>query len=141
MIKGSDENINKESINSDSNSHAESYLKDHHLLPIFSDMFNTLVSEKIRTPEVFMIKYLSSFLSKEELIKNGIHVPNTESKVVPLVKFPEDTKNPLIKKYLTKQLWNSIKYNVTKFRGNINDVLEDEIAGVTLTDGDVSIYI
>ena len=124
-------------------SKAEQILSQNNLEGVLAEMLNSLVYEKARNPEVYMIKYLASLLSKEDRIKNGIYVPDELPVTKPIVHFPSEVKNEFLKKHLTKELWNLIKYNKTKFGANINDVLCDEAdgSGIIIPDADVKILL
>ena len=119
-------------------SKSRQYINDHNLQPVLSELLNTLVAEKTRQPEIFMIKYLSSLLSEEERIKNGIHVPGPYPSTKPIVLYQETSK---LKKYLLPDIWNSIKYRKTTFGANINNVLNDSKYGLILTDSNVKYLI
>ena len=47
----------------------------------------------------------------------------------------------MLKKHLTKELWDHIKYLKTQIGASINDVLNDELNGVCIPDADVKINI
>jgi hypothetical protein len=125
-----------ESKNDKNESKAQKYIEQHNLEHIMAEMLNTLVFEKARKPEIFMIKYLSNLLSVEERLRFGIHVPENNLPVAkPIVKYPSNSKNKFLKNNLTKELWGNIKYNRTEFGATISEVLEnDEVA---LVDADV----
>lgn len=129
--------------NSNSNdiSNTNEYFKEHNLEHIMSEIMNTLVHERIRQPEIFMIKYLSSLLNEKERIDNGINISPETLKVstIPIVKFNE-SNNILVKKILTKEIWEKVKYAKTKYGASINDVLKG-VNGANLTDEEVFIYI
>ncbi len=120
---------------------AEEYIKRHNLEPVLAEMLNTLVYEKVRNPEIFMIKYLTSLLTKEQRIKHGIHVAEsslpTSKKIV---KYPAQLNNEVVKRHLTKKLWEEIKHKSTKFGATVNDILREGEGGITLTDSDVKSF-
>ncbi len=118
-------------------SKAQNIIEEHNLEPLLAGLLNTLVYEKARNPEIFMIKYLAAHLTKEERLKHGISVPDDLPIPKPIVKFPSDNKNEVIKKHLTKEIWNRVKYIKTKSGATINDILGDGVNGVCLPDADV----
>ena len=131
-------------------SKAQLYIEHHKLEPLIAEMLNTLVYHKIRVnPEIVMIKYLASLLTPEQRAHYGIKIgeDNKDSqtvttqyiKPIPVVKFPSDAKSDVIKRELSRELWNSIKYAKTKFGANVNDVIfpHDKV-GVRIPDADVS---
>lgn len=123
---------------------AQRYLQQHNLEPLLAEMLNTLVYEKVKKPEIFMIKYLSGVLSEEEKISHGIHITKGQSAFPsskPIVSYPSQSNNEVLKRNLTKDLWNNLKYNKSKYGANIMDILKDEKAGLTLVDSDVSINL
>ena len=121
---------------------AEEYINRHNLEPVLAEMLNTLVYEKVHNPEIFMIKYLTSLLSKEDRIKHGIHVPESNLPISKkIVKYPAQYSNEIVKKHLTKKLWEEIKHKTTKYGGTVNDLLKEGGSGITLTDSDVLIII
>ena len=121
---------------------AAEFIGKHNLEPILAEMLNTLVYEKVRNPEIFMIKYLSSLLSKEDKIKHGIHVPDdTLPNSKKIVKFPAQLSNETVKRHLTKKVWEEIKHQSTKYGATVSDLLNKGESGLTLTDPDVNIFI
>jgi arginine kinase len=121
---------------------AKKYIEENELEKVVSEMLNSLVHEKAKQPLVYMIKYLAGLLSEEERKQHGLVIPEPYPKGKPIVKYPNFEKSDsLLKKYLTKNLWSSIKYNKTKYGANIMNVIklgesapEDKI-GCILTDG------
>ncbi len=107
-------------------------------------MLNSLVHEKSKTPILYMIKYLAGLMSDDERKAYGIVIPEPYPKGKPIVKFPvlSDKSNSLLKKYLTKTVWASIKYNKTLHGGSIKNILKlTEVdpcnqIGCALTDAD-----
>jgi hypothetical protein len=117
-------------------SKAQEIIDKHNLEPILAEMLNTLVHKKTRHPEIFMIKYLASYLSSEEKAKYGIHVPDSDIKSTPIVKLPVGIQNEVLKNQLKTDLWNKIKFNKTKQGSTIMDVVFKD--GVKIPDADVS---
>lgn len=126
---------------------AKRYLEENNMEKIVSEMLNSLVHEKSKTPIVFMIKYLAGLLSEEEMAYHNLVIPGPFPKGKPIVKFPEisnksDGTPSLLKMYLTKQNWAMQKYNRTKNNGTIMDVIRlgeidyNHAIGVCLTDSD-----
>ena len=89
-----------------------------------------------------MIKFLAGLMSDEERKENGLVIPEPFPKGKPIAKYPYLTKDSLLKKYLTKELFNSIKYSKTKQGGNINQVIKiaetlpSDNIGCQITDSD-----
>jgi hypothetical protein len=117
-------------------SKAQNVISEHHLEPLLAEMLNSLVYERARNPEIFMIKYLAAQLTKEERIKHGISVPDDLPVPKPIVRYPSENKNEILKKHLTKDMWNKIKFLKSKFKATVNDVISDE-NGVRIPDADV----
>jgi hypothetical protein len=120
-------------------SKAQKVISEHNLEPLLAEMLNSLVFERARNPEIFMIKYLASKLTNQERIKHGISVPDNLPVSKPIVKFPSEIKNEFLKKHLTKEMWNKVKYLKSKFMATVNDVICHE-NGVCIPDADVKIY-
>jgi hypothetical protein len=119
---------------------AKEYIQKHNLDNVLAELLNTLVYNKVRNPEIFMIKYLSNLMSQEDQIKNGISVPAmTMIESIPLVKYPTNIINPLIKKVLSQKLWSDIRFFKTNYNGNINDIIKGD--KISLTDESVSLYL
>lgn len=76
-------------------------------------------------------------LSKEEQERNGIFINKSEVENIPIVKFPIVQPNPLLRKLLTKEVWEQIRFYRTKTNASINDILSDQEAGISLPDSDV----
>jgi hypothetical protein len=124
---------------------AKKYIEENDIEKIVSEMLNSLVHEKAKQPVVYMIKYLAGLLNEEERKQNGLVIPDPYPKGRPIVKFPnleKTSSNCLLKKHLTKNLWNQLKYYKTKHGGNIMNIIklaenssEDRI-GCVLTDGE-----
>lgn len=125
---------------------AKKYIEENDLEKIVSEMLNSLVHEKSKTPVVFMIKYLAGLLSEEERKAHNLQIPEPYPKGKPIVKFPafEDSNDTLLKKHLTKQIWSTVKYNRTKHNGSIMNMIRpvekrnepDDKIGLLLTDAD-----
>ena len=119
---------------------AENVINEHNLEPLLAEMLNSLVYERARNPEIFMIKYLAAKLTNEEKIKHGISVPDNLPVPKPIVRYPSENKNESLKKHLTKEIWNKVKFLKSKFMANVNDVICNE-NGVCIPDADVRKYI
>lgn len=67
------------------------------------------------------IKYLSTLVTKEELVENGIDVSGPTPHRVPLMTFPKfnDDCSSLLKKFLNRDVWNQLKKRSTPQGGNI----------------------
>ena len=86
-------------------------------------MLNALVHERVKQPLVYMIKFLAGLMSEEERKQNGLVIPEPFPKGRPIAKFPYLTKDSLLKKYLSTELFTAIKYKKTKQGGNINNII------------------
>ena len=53
---------------------AKSYIEEHSLEKIISEMLNSLVHAREQKPVIFMIKYLASMVTEAELKEHGIEV-------------------------------------------------------------------
>jgi hypothetical protein len=120
---------------------AKDYIERHGLEPVLTEMLNSLVYEKVRNPEIYMIKYLAGQLSKEDRIKYGIHVPDALPEPKKIVSYPTHFKNETVRKHLNKKIWEKLKYKTTKHGGTLSDMLQNENSGIILTDADVLIYV
>ena len=74
-------------------------------------------------------------MSKEEQIKNGIFIKENNSIGTPLVKYPIIISDITLRKILTKEMWNELKFKKSKFNNSINDLLKEN--NLTLPDSDV----
>ena len=84
---------------------AKTYVDTHNLEKIIGDMLNSLVYAKDPYPTVFMIKYLASLATPEELSENGIKIESfTEQKLPAESKLPTESKPA--EKSLEKELEN-----------------------------------
>ena len=123
---------------------AKRYIEENNLERIVSEMLNSLVHEKSKTPILYMIKYLAGLLTEEERKSYNLQVPEPYPKGKPIVGFPNlsDNKDSLLKKYLSKSIWATTKYNKTVNNGSIMNVIKlgesDNYhpIGITLTDSD-----
>jgi hypothetical protein len=121
---------------------AKKYIEENDIEKTISEMLNSLVHEKAKQPIVYMIKYLAGLLTEQERKDHGLIIPDPFPKGKPIVKYPDlEKSNSMIKKYLNKNVWSSLKYNKTKCGGNIMNVIknvdiipEDKI-GCILVDG------
>ena len=118
----------------------ESYLKNHDLEKIISEMANSVIHSQSETPIIYMIKYLTGLLTAEEREKNNINIPPPYPKGVPIVHFPKFEPNNLLCKYLNKNKWYEIKHIKTKYNNNINNLTSlsntDDKIGLCLCDDD-----
>lgn len=120
---------------------AKKYIEENDLDKIISEMLNNLVHEKVKNPIIYMIKYLAGLITEEEKRQNGLIIPEPYPKGTPLSKYPSLEGESLLKKHLTKSLFNSIKFFKTKHGGNINNILKisetipEDMIGCLLTDG------
>ena len=123
---------------------ARRYIEEQDIEKITSEMLNSLVHEKSKTPIVYMIKYLAGLLTEDERKTHNLVIPEPYPKGKPIVKFPSlpEKSNSLLKKYLTKPVWSTIKYNKTYYSGSIMNLIkltENDSShpyGVSLTDSD-----
>lgn len=121
---------------------ARKYIEENDIERIVNEMINSLVHERVKNPLVYMIKFLAGLMSDEERKENGLVIPEPFPKGKPIAKYPYLTKDSLLKKYLTKELFNSIKYSKTKQGGNINQVIKisetlpSDNIGCQITDSD-----
>jgi hypothetical protein len=122
---------------------AKKYIEEHDLERTVSEMLNSLVHEKSKQPIVYMIKYLAGLLTEDELRQHGLVIPEPYPKGKPIIKFPNMEKsNSILKNHLTKPLWTAVKYNKTKFGGNIMNIVKlaennvNDKIGCVITDSD-----
>lgn len=123
---------------------AQRYIDEQDIERIISEMLNSLVHEKSKTPILYMIKYLAGLLSEEEKKVNGLVIPEPYPKGKPIVRYPVfvEKSNSLLKKHLTKMTWATIKYNKTLYGGTINHLIRlnesnpSHVIGLTMTDSD-----
>ena len=111
---------------------AQDYLETYNIQEILADLLSTLVISLPQKPVIFMIKYLSTFCSEEDLKHNNViingpfPVPNL---AIPFPEYKTQIKN-LFKKHLTPAIFAEIKdkrtsKNVT-LRNIISTALENE---------------
>lgn len=123
---------------------ARRYIEEYDLERVVSEMLNSLVHEKSKTPIVYMIKYLAGLMTEDERKNHALQIPEPYPKGKPIVKFPvlPEKSNSLLKKYLTKPIWSAIKYNKTLNNGSIMNMIKlgetdaTHPVGITLTDLD-----
>ena len=123
---------------------AQNYINSYNIETIISEMLNSLVHEKSKSPIVYMIKYLAGLLSEQEKKQHNLVIPEPYPKGKPIVKFPSipETSNSLLKKYLSKSIWSQLKYNRTKYNGTIMDIIKlgevdiNSEIGLALSDSD-----
>jgi hypothetical protein len=60
---------------------AKAYVENHNLEKVIGDMLNSLVYSKDPYPTVFMIKYLASLVSADELLEHGISISSSNGKI------------------------------------------------------------
>ena len=66
----------------------DEYLERHGIKQTIGEMVNSLLHELDPDPFVYMVRYLSTKVSDEELSKNGIDIPPPYPKGRPIVKYP-----------------------------------------------------
>lgn len=123
---------------------ARTYIEENEIERIINEMLNSLVHERVKNPVIYMIKYLAGLITEEERKQNGIIIPGPYPKSQPIAKYPniDNNNSSLLKKTLTKSLFNSIKFLKTKHGSNINHILKlsesnpQDTIGCLLTDGD-----
>ena len=121
---------------------AKKYIEENDLERIISEMINSLVHERVKNPLVYMIKYLAGLMTEEERKVNGFIIPEPYPLGQPISKYPFLSKDCLLKKYLTKELFKDIKYLKSKNGGNINTTikisenLNNDKIGVQINDYD-----
>ena len=100
------------------------YISVHNLRQTIGEMLNGLLHELDPNPFIYMVRYLSSKVSEDMLIKNQISISPPFPSGRPIVKYPKFALNTksLLAKYLTKDIWKQIKYRKTRFGGNINNL-------------------
>ena len=111
---------------------AQDYLETYNIQEILADLLNTLVTSLPQKPIIFMIKYLSTFCSEEDLKHNNIIINGPFPPSNLAIVFPEyktQLKN-LFKAHLTPAIFTEIKdkrtsKNVT-LRNIISTALENE---------------
>lgn len=122
----------------------DEYLERHGIKQTIGEMVNSLLHELDPDPFIYMVRYLSTKVSDEELSKNGIDIPPPYPKGRPIVKYPNLLSNntTLLAKYLNKDNWELMKYRKTKYGGNINNItiINDNIPlnqiGCIISDGE-----
>lgn len=123
---------------------SEKYIEQHEIEKNVGEMINSLLHERNDHPFVYMVEYLSQFVSKEELQKHKISIPGPAPLGRPIVKFPKlnEMSTCLLAKYLTKKIWHLIKHKKTKYGANINNLTKlydnspNDPIGCIITDGD-----
>jgi hypothetical protein len=118
----------------------EKYLAEYGIEKTITEMLNSLVHEKSKTPIVYMIKYLAGMLTDEQRKEHNLMIPEPFPQNIPLVKYPELESGSfsLLKSNISRRIWQQIKYNKTKTGATIMDVIKqaDEKIGAALPDGD-----
>jgi len=117
---------------------AKMYVDKHKLEQLIGEMLNSLVHAKDPFPMIYMIKYLAGLCKEDELAQNGIIVKGEAPKPKPLVKFPvfPDACNSLLKKHLTRELWDRLKDKRTKHG---NDFFSAVRPGIEHTEHDIGL--
>lgn len=120
------------------------YIKQHNIENIVGEMINSVICEKELNPYIYMIKYLGRYISEEEKEKFNIVIPKPYPLGYPIVKYPKFQRetSSLLKKFLDKLVWNSIKIKKTFSGLNINNltILSDaypmDPIGCIITEGE-----
>lgn len=117
---------------------AKMYVDKHKLEQLIGEMLNSLVHAKDPFPMIYMIKYLAGLCKEDELAQNGIIVKGAAPQPKPLVKFPvfPDACNSLLKKHLTRELWDRLKDKRTKHG---NDFYSAVRPGIEHTEHDIGL--
>ena len=120
---------------------AKMYVDKHKLEQLIGEMLNSLVHAKDPFPVIYMIKYLAGLCKEDELAQNGIIVKGAAPQAKPLIKFPvfPDACNSLLKKHLTREVWDRLKDKRTKLGSDFYSAVrpgiehtEDEVGLVAL---------
>ena len=100
---------------------ARSFIEEHNVEKVISEMLNSLVHARDPQPIIFMIKYLSNLVTEQELNDNGIQVSGPLPQRIPIITYPkfDETTNSLLKKHLSKEIWSNMKKKSTSKGGNI----------------------
>lgn len=102
----------------------QKYIKQHGINYVLSEMLNTVIHNKEKSPYLYMIKYLGKYISEEDKKKYEIVIPPPYPVGIPIVTFPvyEPECNSLLRKHLDKIVYNLIKFKKTKHDTNINEL-------------------
>ena len=100
---------------------AKSYIDEHKVEKVISEMLNSLVHARDPKPIIFMvrpiilnfaqIKYLANLVTEQELEEHGIKVSGQAPSRIPVINFPKFDENchSLLKKHLTREVWSNMK--------------------------------
>mmetsp|Transcript_7756 Transcript_7756/g.14735 ORF Transcript_7756/g.14735 Transcript_7756/m.14735 type:complete len:738 (-) Transcript_7756:209-2422(-) len=113
---------------------AKAYVELHQVERIAGEMLNAVVHTKHPQPVLFMINYLKNLISKEELAKAGILSAQS-------LTFPEipQSSPAILKRHLTKELWQSLAHRNTSNGFGVNDLINlapDASVGLVAKDSD-----
>ena len=142
-------NNNQSTIKTNANGQTQSrreqyttYVKEHNLETLISEMTNSVVHALSPNPILYMIKYLTGLLSEDDRTAYGINIPPPYPQGVPIVHYPKFKSKNMLSKHLTKQKWQDLKYIKTKYNNNINTLTKlnetspSNAIGIALMDGD-----
>ena len=142
-------NNNQSTLKSNANAQTQSrreqyttYVKEHNLETLISEMTNSVVHALSPNPILYMIKYLTGLLSEDDRTAYGINIPPPYPQGVPIVHYPKFKSKNMLSKHLTKHKWQDLKYIKTKYNNNINTLTKlnetcpSNAIGIALMDGD-----
>ena len=142
-------NNNQSTLKSNGNAQTQSrreqyttYVKEHNLETLISEMTNSVVHALSPNPILYMIKYLTGLLSEDDRTAYGINIPPPYPQGVPIVHYPKFKSKNMLSKHLTKHKWQDLKYIKTKYNNNINTLTKlnetcpSTAIGIALMDGD-----
>lgn len=89
----------------------QEYLHETHVEEILADLLNALAYSFDPRPVIFMIKYLASLCTKEDLAKNGISILGQLPRPNLAIVYPQflNPNSNLFKTYFTKNVFDEIK--------------------------------
>jgi len=124
-----DKNISSKQTLSRAQEKAKSFIEEYQVEKIISEMLNSLVHSRDPKPIIFMIKYLSSLVTEQELDENGIVVTGPMPQHIPIITYPkfEPECDSLLKKHLTREIWTNMKKKSTTKGGNIQQCVKSGV--------------
>jgi len=103
----------------------QEYLHETHVQEILADLLNALAYSFDPKPVIFMIKYLATLCTKEDLSKNGISILGQLPKANLAIVYPQfqSPNSNLFKQYFTKNIFDDVKNQRTAKNVTLRNIL------------------
>ena len=103
----------------------QEYLHETHVQEILADLLNALACSFDPKPVIFMIKYLATLCTKEDLAKNGISILGQLPKPNLAIVYPQfqNSNTNLFKTYFTKNVFDEVRNQRTAKNVTLRNVI------------------